>query len=122
MATETIEIEVLEDLNVADKGSFYTICGAGGDLAEWVNGYEDLLEKAGIGKPRKWFRTTGADVNLFAMKKVGGLIRDNDLFQNDLTILLFPLDGIVAGGKLALFKLQMQDRWFDDIIANMRQA
>ena len=36
-----------------------------------------------------------------------------------LTFLLFPLTDLNTG-KLAMFKMRMQDRWFDDIINNMR--
>ena len=41
-----------------------------------------------------------------------------DPFPADLTVLTFPLEGLHLG-KLALFRLRMEDRWFDDIIDNM---
>lgn len=115
------EIKTLtsEELKQAQDGSWYTILGAGGDLAYWVKGYEHGMAERGIGAPTAWYRTTGGDVNTYALQAKGP-IRPEDLFQNDLQILMFPLDGIGAGGKLPIFKVTMEDRWFDDIIANMR--
>ena len=99
------------NLQKAYKGSYYTIIGAGGDLQEWVDGYNKMLEEQGIGKPQAWFQATGAQVN-----KEFGLTGD-EAFKARLTILFFPLDGLDIG-KLAIFKLKMEDRWFDDIIDN----
>jgi hypothetical protein len=105
------------DLAAAHAGSYYTIAGAGGDLQEWITGYGDLLEQEGIGRPAAWFQTTGQAVNTFA----GPAVASRDQFPSDLAILLFPLDGL-AVGKLAIFKLRMRDRWFDDVVDNMRPA
>lgn len=102
------------DLQKAYDGSYYTILGAGGSLDDWINGYEELMEKAGIGKPTKWIQTTGGAINSYS-KPRRGLAR----FHPDLVVLMFPLDGLNTG-KLAMFKMQMQDRWFDDIADNMR--
>lgn len=103
----------LENLSEAKNGSYYTIRGTGGDLDEWVNGYEKLMSDAGIGKPTAWFTTTGLAVNEYAQPA-----RWQDAFAPDLTLLMFPLDGLVTG-KLAMFRLQMGDVWFDDMIDNM---
>lgn len=111
-------IETLSDLARADAGSFYTIAGVGGDPQEWVDGYNDLLAKAGIGTPAAWYATTGAAVNRYAEHKARGFLVDRDAFPDDITFLLFPLDGLNVA-RLPVFKIQMQDRWFDDIIANM---
>ena len=116
-----IEIETLTDLQVANDGSFYTIRGAGGDLNDWVNGYSDLMEKAKIGRPTRWYQASGAAVNYYAAKEHGQTLDARDEFQADLTILMFPLEGLHVG-KLAMFKLQMEDSWFDDVIANMDPA
>ncbi len=113
-----VAIEVA-DLQKAYDGSWYCIAGAGGDLQEWVTGYGDMLKEQEIGAPSAWFQTNGAAVNRFAEKKNGGELVARDAFPDDLTILLFPLDGLAVGG-LALFKLQMADRWFDDVVENMR--
>lgn len=102
------------DLDAAFNGSYYTILGAGGDLNEWVAGYNGLLQQAGIGTPAGWFTTTGQAINEYAATK--GTV--GDPFADDLTCLMFQLDGL-NGGALAMFKLQMQDRWFDDIVGNM---
>ena len=99
------------DLQKAYDGSYYTILGAGGDLIEWIDGYEKMLKKRGIGKPVEWFMCNGKDVN-----EKFSLFGDEQ-FQNDLTILLFPLDGLNVP-KLAIFKIKAGDRWFDDIIDN----
>lgn len=111
-----MNITKIDDLQEAYDNSWYFIAGAGGDLTEWVQGYEDLLEKADIGKPTAWYQTSGAAINLLA----GEGVAERDQFQLDLTCLLFPWDGMDMG-KLALFKIQMQDRWFDDVIQNMRR-
>lgn len=113
--TDTKTVLKKADLTAAKAGSWYTIIGAGGDLQEWVKGYEDLLKEEGIGKPVAWYKTTGGEVNAFA----GGDVESCDQFKKSLVFLFFPLDGLHVG-KLALFKLRMQDRWFDDIIDNMR--
>lgn len=102
------------DLTAAEAGSFYTIVGTGGDPQEWVDGVEKLLAEKGIGKPVAWYQTTGLDINEHANPP-----QWQNAFQSDLSVLLFPLDGL-AVGKLAMFKIAMQDRWFDDIVQNMR--
>ena len=107
------------DLAVADDGSYYTILGCGEPLEEWVKGYEKILETEEIGKPTEWFQTTGASVNLYATTKFGVLPAARDLFKDDLTLLMFPLIGLHVG-RLAMTKLFMSDRWFDDIVENMR--
>ena len=107
-------IQSLTDLTPAMTGSWYTILGAG-DPEEYVKEYENILAGEGIGKPEAWYKVSGKEVNAFA----GDGVADDDQFPEDLTILMFPLDGL-SMGLLAMFKLQMQDRWFDDIVNNMR--
>jgi hypothetical protein len=107
-----------EDLQKAYDGSYYTILGTDGPLDDWVNGYEGLLHDKEIGAPREWFTTTGESLNAFAAKIAGGPIIPRDRFKSELIILLFPLTDLHVG-RLAIFKIAMQDRWFDDIIDNM---
>lgn len=107
------------DLKRAYAGSYYIISGTGGDLQEWVTGYEDLMSQEGIGKPVRWLQTTGAAINDYAWPE-GWVSTNPDAYPVDLLCLLFPLDDL-HGGKLPLFKLRMQDRWFDDVIDNMRR-
>lgn len=95
-------------------GSAYTIVGAGGDLKEWEDGYQDFLDQCGIGKISKWYRFTGKEMNDFY-----GLTGRN-AYKDDLNFLAFSLDGLDAS-KLAIFKLQMHDRWFDDIVDNNKR-
>jgi len=105
-------ITTVKELKPAYAGSYYTISGVGGDIDEWVEGYEKYLADEGIGKPTAWLYTTGAAVNLFAGET-------HDPYPLDVGVLLFPLDGLDMS-KLPLFKIRMQDRWFDDVISNMR--
>lgn len=99
------------DFTKAYRGSYYTITGAGGELQEWVDGYNNMLAEQGIGTPVDWFTCTGKDMN--EEYELTGSNR----YKDDLHFLLFPLDGLNVG-KLAMFKLAMRDRWFDDIVDN----
>lgn len=119
MTATSVRLASDELLQKAFEESWYFIAGTGGALADWVNGYEDLMEKAGIGKPLKWLQTTGAQVNALAASN-GDEIAERDRFQPDLICLLLSWEGLHVG-KLAMFKIQMQDRWFDDVIQNMRR-
>jgi len=94
-----------------EQGSWYTITGCGGDLSEWKNGYQELLDKQSIGTIQQWADFTGAEMNVHYH-----LTGDN-AYPDDLHFLAFPLDGLDVG-KLAMFKLRMEDRWFDDIVSN----
>lgn len=106
-----MNIKKLIDIKKLQTSSFYTITGVGGDLEEWVNGYNDLLNKEKIGTPKQWYTFKGRDVNnTFNLE-------GNNKFKDDLTFLAFVLNGLNVG-KLAMFKLKMNDRWSDDIINN----
>lgn len=108
------------DLGKAYEGSWYTILGAGGDLMEWVEGYEEELAGRGIGKPVGWYRTTGAEINEYAQTGQVKGVPPGDLFPADLTVLMFPVDGLNVG-KLAIFRIDWGDRWFHDVVDNMRR-
>lgn len=108
-------VKKLKEISKAYQGSWYTIIGAGGDPYEWVAGYEEQLAEQEIGKPQQWYICKGHEVNAFTGVHVGP-----HAFNPDVTFLMFPLDGLNVG-KLALFKLMMQDRWFDDIVDNTRR-
>lgn len=102
-------------LEEAYNGSYYTITGAGGDINEWKNGYQDMLTEQGIGTIAKWLEFTGKDMNIeFELE-------GDKKYQDDLHFLAFSLEGLNVG-KLAMFKLQMGDRWFDDIADNLRYS
>jgi hypothetical protein len=103
-------------LAAADSGSYYFIAGTGNPLSDWVDGYHEAMTAHDVGTPTRWFYTTGKDINDYFASKDHGANRDP--FPDDLTCLLFPLDGLDIG-RLALFRLVMQDRWFDDVIDNM---
>jgi hypothetical protein len=115
--TGTARVEELQDLQQARDGSFYTILGVGGDQSEWTAGYEGWMAEAEIGKPVRWYVTSGAAVNAQRCREIG-FVRESDCFPDDLTILLFPLDGLEIG-RLAIMKLRLGDRWFDDVLDNM---
>ena len=95
----------------AYHGSYYTITGCGGDLQEWIDGYNDLLAKNDIGFPKEWISFTGKEYN-----EMFGLTGQNR-YDDDLTFLAFPIDDMRIQ-TLAIFKIKMGDRWFDDIVDN----
>ena len=93
------------------SGSWYTITGCAGDPAEWIKGYQEMMAEKEIGVPVRWVKFYG-----YQMNRELGLTGANR-YQNGLKFLAFPLDGLDIG-KLAAFKLNMRDRWFDDIVDN----
>ena len=93
------------------KTSAYTITGAGGDLSEWISGYTDLLINEGIGSPKNWMTFTGEQMNETFQ------LTGKNRYKKNTTFLSFSLEGLDTS-KLAIFKLRMQDRWFDDICQN----
>ena len=96
------------------KGSYYTIIGCGGNLEEWKDGYNKMLNGRGIGAPTEWIHFTGKEMN-----EEYSLKGDN-AYPDDLNFLAFSLEGLDIG-KLAIFKLEeAMDRWFDDIVDNNR--
>lgn len=99
-------------LREAYDGSYYTISGAGGNLQDWKDGYQNLLNEEGIGKVSKWAEFTGQDVNNEFN------LTDDNKYPDNFQFLAFPLDGLDIP-KLAMFKIKMRDRWFDDIIDNL---
>jgi hypothetical protein len=116
--TEIKKMTSRDELDLAHEGSWYFIAGAGGDLQEWVDGYTGMMREGGIGEPKEWWQASGALVNEYAGANF--LEQRGDPFQPDVTCLLFPLIDLDIS-RLALFKLRMQDRWFDDVIDNMRR-
>lgn len=100
-----------EIFSEAYRGSYYTIIGCAGDLNEWATGYRELLGDRGIGKPEKFITFKGKDMNEVY------LLTGNNAYANRLTFLMFPLDGLEVS-KLAIFRLQAGDKWFDDIVDN----
>ena len=103
-----------EIFTAAYNGSFYTITGCGGNLDEWTNGYCRLLKEKGVGEPEGVITFRGKDMNMEY-----GLTGDN-AYPDGLTFLMFPLTGLNMG-RLAIFKILMSDRWFDDIVDNNRR-
>ena len=106
-----IEITTKEGIEQLRNQSAYTIVGAGGDLNEWVNGYQELLQKEEIGEPEKWYKFKGKLLN------DSYHLTGKNRYPKDIIFLSFPLTGLNVG-KLAMFKLKMEDRWLDDIIDN----
>ena len=104
---------ISEMFSKAYAGSWYTITGCGGDINDWKKGYTDMLNKENIGTPKEWFEFTGKDMN--EEYELTG----RNAYANDLHFLAFGLDDLNID-KLAMFKLAMGDRWFDDIVENNR--
>lgn len=109
------DLRTLDSIGLSEvyNNSFYTISGAGGNLDEWMDSYERLFAEQEIGRPEFWITFTGQDVNDEYS------LEGNNRFQDDLVFLAFPLDGLDMA-KLAIFKMNHHDRWFDDIIDNSR--
>lgn len=116
--TSDIPLLTVADLDQAYRGSWYFIAGCGEPLSEWTEGYEKFLQEFGVGKPASWHRVLGETINRYA-ESTGYIILDQDYFKPDLTCLMFPLDGLNPG-RLSIFKIRANDRWFDDVIQNMR--
>lgn len=110
------KLSELKDLSVAYSDWHYTILGAGGDPHEWIKSYSALLAQNEIGIPSQWYFTTGAALNKFA----GKLSDPRNAFQHDLNVLTFTTNGLDAG-RLARFRLLADDKWFTDVIDNMRR-
>ena len=70
-----------------------------------------MLDREGIGTIKEWESFKGKEMNNEFH------LTGSNAYQNDLTFLAFSLEGLDIG-KLAIFKLQMGDRWFDDIVDN----
>ena len=102
-----------DELQEVYDGSCYTICGCGGNTTEWTEGISELMEKQGIGKPKTFYIFSGKLTNEFAGP-------NGDPFKQEIIMLAFSHEGLNVG-KLAAFKVGMGDRWFDDIIDNMRR-
>ena len=95
----------------AYEGDYYTILGCGGDLEDWKKGYEEMLEREGIGKPESWHKFTGKEYNE-EFQTTG-----TNRYRDDLICLCFPLNSLNEG-RLALFRLRTEDRWFRDMVDN----
>lgn len=93
--------------------SAYTITGVGGNLNDWAKGYNEELRKRDIGEAKTFYTFTGKQMNEYYN------LTGNNAYQDDLRFLSFKLDGLDVG-KLAMFKLMFEDRWFDDIVDNNR--
>ena len=98
----------------AYEGSYYTITGCGGNLQEWIDGYEKIFAEKGIGKPVCWHHFTGKDMNEEYH------LTGRNAYQDDLVFLCFPTDGLDIP-RLSIFKILAADRWFDDIVENNRR-
>jgi hypothetical protein len=102
------------DLTKAYDSSYYTILGAGGELSEWTSGLTGWFAEKNVGTVSEFYVTTGAAINAFAATK--GVV--NNPYADELTVLMFDPSGMDVG-KLAIQKMLMGDRWFDDVVDNM---
>lgn len=104
-----------DNIHQAYEGAYYTILGAGGKMQEWYVGYQDLLNRTNVGTIKQWYSTTGKVLN--NRYKLKGKNR----FKDNLKILMFPLDGLDVS-KLAMFRLRVEDHWFNDVIDNSKRC
>lgn len=111
MTTELKQVTTPEEFEMLYKGSAYTVTGAGGPLEDWMTGITNALQENKIGEPKVFYTFKGKQMN----EQYG--LSGKVAYDNDLTFLSFPLDNLDIG-KLAMFKIKMQDRWFDDIVDN----
>ena len=96
----------------AYKGSYYTIVGVANE-EEYKEGYQKIFNENNIGKVKEWYSFTGKDFNeMYNPKGV-------NKFRPGIHFLVFPLDGLDIS-KLSILKLQMGDRWFDDLVDNSK--
>lgn len=119
MSTTSDPIEFIDRdrLVDAENGSWFTILGAGGDLSEWVTGITDAMAERDLGRPVRWYQTNGAVVNEYATQKKGPIV-DDDRLPGGTVVLMFPLEGLPIS-RMAIFRIQYDARWFDDVISNM---
>ena len=96
----------------AYTGSYYTIIGVA-DENEQKEGYQKIFDEQKIGKIKKWYSFTGKEFNDY-YEPVG-----TDRFRDGVHFLAFPLDGLNVN-KLAILKLQLGDRWFDDVVDDLK--
>lgn len=111
---KTPELKPHPGFEAMEKGSFYTVVGAGGDLQEWCKAFVKLLSERGISAPKYFTSFTGEEMNSHYR-----LIGENK-YLADLTFFAFPITDMEIG-SLALFKIKMGDRWFDDIVNNNKR-
>ena len=97
------------NLSKAYRNWYYCIVGAGGDLQEWIEGYEKWLAEQQIGWPTEWYYCYGSDIN----KKYK--LTGTNKYDDDLVFLFFPTAGLDMS-RLAVFKIRLNDHWFADII------
>lgn len=104
--------EQLDDFfEKAYKGCYYTAIGCGGPETDWTEGYTKMLEDREIGRPEQFFFFSGRQMNEHYS------LHGNNKYPDDLSFMAFPTKGLDPG-KLAVFKLIANDRWFDDIVDN----
>lgn len=94
-----------------EKGSAFTIEGAGGDINDWTTGLNKMLKEKGIGEVKTFYTFSGKHMN--EQYELEG----SNKYPDNFTFLSFKLDGLDVG-KLAIFKLEFGARWLDDIIDN----
>ena len=72
-----------------------------------------MLDEQNIGTIKEWVEFSGKDMNDYYE------LTNSNRYQDNLHFLAFSLDGLDVS-KLAVFKIRMQDRWFDDIVDGNR--
>ncbi len=88
------------------------ILGAGGELIEWVQGFDKILKEEEIVKGR--YNSFN-----FAARIIGNCLGKGG--RTDL-VLLFDPKNKINGGKLAMWRIKMGDiSWVEDFVVNYRK-
>lgn len=96
------------------NGSAFTFEGLGFDsFDELKDQINEILEQENIGrvKSENFFTYKGKDMNDYY------LLTGSNRYPDDLTFVSFLNDGLDIG-RLAMFKIRIGARWYDDIVSN----
>ena len=95
-------------------GSYCTMIGAGSTDGhkDWFDGINKALKEDKVGQIKTLYVFRGREMNEFFD------LEGDNRYKDDLTFICFPLDGLDIG-RLTMFKLKSEMRWFDDICDNL---
>ena len=111
---EILVVNSKKDINKIYNESMSTIIGAGGNILTWVSDLNDWLNYFNLGRINRVYVFKGKDVNSIYN------LEGDDRFSDGLTFIAWPNDGITDMEKYVIERLNMQIRWFDDIIDNAK--
>ena len=109
MKITPIEIDCETDSDLYE-GSAFTCIGIN-DPEEWFEDLNKEMSEEGIGSVDEMFTFKGKSMNKYYR------LEGDHAYPDDLTFLSFHIDKLDRG-KLAMYKLRIGARWFDDIVDN----